>query len=77
MKVNWNDFIGKTLSITMHENYGIVMDPNSNSPIYEIVFKSGTLINAFEDGLMLETMRENEQVKIFVPLQSIKCVEIF
>jgi hypothetical protein len=77
MKVNWNDFIGKTLSITMHENYGIVMDPNSNSPIYEIVFKSGTLTHAFEDGLMLETMRENEQVKIFVPLQSIKCVEIF
>lgn len=77
MKVNWNDFIGKTLSVTMHENYGIVMDPNSNSPIYEIVFKSGALVGAFDEGLMLETMRENESVKIFIPFPSIKCVEIF
>ncbi|HRI47287.1 MAG: hypothetical protein KF721_08060 [Ignavibacteriaceae bacterium] len=77
MKVNWNDFIGKTLSVTMHENYGIVMDPNSNSPIYEIVFKSGTLVGAFDEGLMLETLRENESVKIYIPFPSIKCVEIF
>ncbi len=77
MKMEWNKFVGKTLNITMHENYGIVVDPNSNSPIYEIVFKSGTLIAVYDDGLLVEARREKEEVKIFVPYQSIKCVEIF
>jgi hypothetical protein len=77
MKINWEDFIGKTVNITMHENYGMQLDPNTNSPVYEIVFKSGKLIGAFDDGLLLEAQRENEVVKIFIPFPSIKCAEIF
>jgi predicted nucleic acid-binding protein len=77
MNMEWNKFLGKTLNVTMHENYGIVMDPKSNSPIYEIVFKSGSLIGVYDDGLLLEARREKEEVKIFVPYKSIKCVEIF
>ncbi len=77
MKLDWKKFIGKTLNVTMHENYGLAVDTKSNSPIFEIVFKSGKLIEAFDDALLLETTRENEVVKIYIPFSSIKCVEIF
>ena len=77
MKMDWTKFIGKTLNVTMHENYGMVMDEKANTPIYEIVFKTGKLAEVFDDGLLLETKRDNEHVKIYVPYISIKCVEIF
>ena len=75
--MDWKQFIGKTVNITMHENYGIVMDPKTDSAVYEIVFKSGTLVDVTSDGLLLETKKDAEQVKIFVFFKSIKCVEIF
>ena len=53
------------------------MDPKSNTPIYEIIFKSGKLSDAFDDDLLLETQREKVQIMIFIPYHSIKCVEIF
>jgi hypothetical protein len=86
MKINWNDYIGKTLHITMQESYGLAFDPGSEQPIFEIVFKTGKLLQDFEDGLLLEQEREspekgngdaNIRVKIFIPHNSIKCVEIF
>lgn len=77
MMMNWKNYIGKTLSVTMHENFGLAVDPKSNSPIFEIVFKSGKLIEVFDDGLLLETLRENQSVKIYIPFTSVKCVEIF
>ena len=77
MKMEWKKFEGKTLHVTLFENYGLTIDPHSDSPIYEIVFKSGRLTDAYDDGLLLETVRESEQVRIFIPYQSIKCVEIF
>jgi len=77
MKMDWNNFVGKTLNITLHENYGLTADPNTNSPLYEIVFKTGKLTAFYDDGLLLETEREKEQVRIYIPYQSIKCVEIF
>lgn len=77
MKLDWQVFIGKTLNVTMHENYGMVMDEKANTPIYEIAFKNGKLIGTYDDGILLETIRDNEQVRIFIPHASIKCVEIF
>ncbi len=77
MKMDWNEFIGKTLNVILHENYGATVDPNGDTPLYEIVFKSGKLTSVYDDGILLETMRENHQVRIFIPHQSIKCVEIF
>lgn len=91
MKIDWNEFIGRTLHVTMHENYGLVHDTGTNAPIYEIVFKTGRLLDVYEEGLMLEQERENIQqgvetaqslkefvtVKIFIPHNSVKCVEIF
>lgn len=77
MQMKWHELIGKTLNITMNENYGLKVDPKSDTPIYEIVFKTGKLSGVFDDGLLLETQRENEQVRIYVPFHSIKCVEIF
>lgn len=77
MKLDWNQFLDKTLNITMHENFGLAFDTKSNTPIFEIVFKSGKLTGVYEEGLLLETKRENEIIKIFVPFGSIKCVEIF
>ncbi len=73
MKLNWNEYLGKTLNITMHENYG-VQDVGSDSPFYEIVFKTGKLAAAFDDGLLLEAVREQKIIRIFVPFTSIKCV---
>lgn len=77
MKMDWQSHIGKTLSITLHENYGLVIDPKTNAPIFEIVFKSGKLIDVYEDALLLETTRESQNIKIYIPFSSIKCVEIF
>ena len=77
MKMDWSTHVGKMLHVTMNENFGLAVDPKTNSPIFEIVFKTGTLINAYEDSLLLETTRDNQIVKIFIPLTSIKCVEIF
>jgi hypothetical protein len=87
MKIDWNEYTGRTLHITMQESYGLAFDPRSQQPIFEIVFKTGKLVKVFEDGLLLEQEREAEQgngnaaknilVKIFIPYASIKCVEIF
>lgn len=77
MKIDWQKFIGKTLNITMHENYGLTIDTRADTTIYEIVFKSGKLTEVYEDGLLLEAKRENEIVRIYIPHASIKCVEIF
>jgi hypothetical protein len=77
MKLDWNEFMGKTLNVTMLENYGMVYDEKSNSPLYEIVFKTGKLSGVYDDGLLMETTRESQKVKIYIPYQSIKCVEIF
>ena len=77
MKLDWNEFMGKTLNVTMLENYGMVYDEKSNSPLYEIVFKTGKLSGVYDEGLLMETTRESQIVKIYIPYQSIKCVEIF
>lgn len=77
MKIDWSEYLNQTLNITMNENYGMTMDPKSEQPVYEIVFKTGRLVSAFDDGLLIEADREGKMVKIFVPYQSIKCVEIF
>ncbi len=77
MRIDWTEYLNQTLNITMNENYGVTTDPNTNQPVYEIVFKTGRLVSAFDDGLLLEAMREGKMVKIFVPYGSIKCVEIF
>ena len=77
MKLDWNKYLGKTLHVTMHENFGLAMDTKANSPIFEIVFKSGTLKEAYDEGFLLETVREKEIINIYIPYQSIKCVEIF
>ncbi|MFA3781708.1 hypothetical protein ABRY23_01435 [Melioribacteraceae bacterium 4301-Me] len=79
MKMNWKEFVGKVLNITLFENYGVVYGKKDDEfpTFYEIVFKTGKLIDAFDDGLLLEAKREEQTYKIFVPYSSIKCVEIF
>lgn len=77
MKMDWQSFKGKTLNITMNENYGLTVDPKSDTTIYEIVFKTGRLNAVYDEGILLETQRDEEHVRIFVPFTSIKCVEIF
>jgi len=61
----------------MHENYGATKDPKGDQPLYEIVFRTGRLVNAYDDGLILETEREGESIDILIPFTSVKCVEIF
>ncbi|MEG8945681.1 hypothetical protein [Rosettibacter firmus] len=79
MKLDWSQFLGKILNITMYENYGVVYgrSENEHPTFYEIVFKTGKLIAAYDDGLLLEAQREEQAYNIFVPFTSIKCVEIF
>ena len=62
---------------TIQENYWGKKNLWGNQPLYEIVFKTGRLVNAYDDGLMLEAEREGENIGIFIPYNSIKCVEIF
>jgi hypothetical protein len=87
MKIDWNEYTGKTLHVTMNEKYGLAFDPKSQQSIFEIVFKTGRLINVYDEGLLLEQERQTDQengnspdnilIKIFIPYASIKCVEIF
>lgn len=77
MNLDWTEYVNHTLNITMHENYGATKDPKEDRPLYEIVFKTGRLVNAYDDGLLLESEREGDSVGIFIPYSSIKCVEIF
>lgn len=79
MKMDWNSFKGKTLNITMNENYGVVYgsEKNDTPTFYEIVFKTGTLLETYDEGLLLESNRDGKSYKIYVPYSSIKCVEIF
>ena len=79
MKLDWNQFLQKTVNITMNEKYGVVYGPKNddNPTFYEIVFKTGKIISVFDEGLLLESERDSQSYKIFVPYTSIKCVEIF
>ena len=77
MNIDWTEYINQTLNVTLYENYGVKQDPKTNQSLYEIVFKTGKLINAFDDGLLLESKREDQRVGIFIPYRAIKCVEIF
>lgn len=79
MKLDWNQFLSKTLNVTMFENYGVVYgkEKGEHPTFYEIVFKTGKLIQAFDDGLLLEANRDQNSFNIFIPYNSIKCVEIF
>ncbi|MCF8240514.1 MAG: hypothetical protein K9J16_03945 [Melioribacteraceae bacterium] len=79
MQMDWNKYVGRTINITMVENYGIVYNTqkNNDQPFYEIVFKTGKLDNVFDDGLLLEAVREKQLMLVYVPFTSIKCVEIF
>jgi hypothetical protein len=79
MKMEWGQFVGKTLNITMFENYGVVYgkEKGEHPTFYEIVFKTGKLAQAFDEGLLLDTHRDDKTFQIFIPYGSIKCVEIF
>jgi hypothetical protein len=80
MKLDWQKYVGKTLNITMNENYGVVygsQGKNEHPAFYEIVFKTGLLTEVFEEGVLLEAKREDLVYNIFVPFNSIKCVEIY
>ena len=79
MKLDWNQFLNKTLNVTMFENYGVVYgkEKGEHPTFYEIVFKTGKLIQSLDDGLLLEASRDEQPYKIFIPYNSIKCVEIF
>ena len=37
MNLDWKEYIGKTLNVTMHENYGLTFDTKADATIYEIV----------------------------------------
>lgn len=77
MKFDWNQYLGKTLNVTMNEHFGLAMDTKSNTPIFEIVFKTGKLTGVYDEAILLEVEREKKIIKIFIPYSSIKCVEIF
>ena len=77
MNLDWKEYINHTLNVSMQENYGATKDPNANQPLYEVVFKTGRLVNAYDDGLILETEREGEISGIPNSFTSVKYLEIF
>ncbi len=79
MKLDWKKFINRNLSIYLHENYGVVYGKKNEEqpPLYEISVKSGKLTEVFDDGLLLETIRENQIILTWIPFESIKAVDIF
>ena len=76
--MDWEKYIDRTINVTMNENYGVVYGEKKEHPnFYEIVFKTGKLREVFEDGLLIESVKEKGLVLVFIPYSSIKCVEIF
>jgi len=80
MRMDWNNFVNHTINVTLNESYGVVYSDKKDEKqpnFYEIVFKTGKLVGIFDDGLLLETVRDNHLVRTFIPYESIKCVDIF
>ena len=48
MNMDWTEHVNQTLNVTLYENYGAIKDPKTDKPLYEIVFKTGKLVNASE-----------------------------
>lgn len=78
-KMDWSKYVGHTVNVTMNENYGVVYNSGKDDQptFYEIVFKTGKLVETFDDGLLLDAAAEGQIYKVYIPLSSIKCVEIF
>lgn len=74
--MDWDEFKGKTLIVTLHENYGMSWDKKEDVPFYEIIFKIGKLTAVYDEGFLLETTRDDQPVGIYIPHQSVKCIEI-
>jgi len=77
MNLDSKEYINHNLKVNMLENYGDTKDPKADQPLHEIVFETGRLVIAYEDGLHLETERECESTGILIPFTSVKSVEIF
>lgn len=77
MKMNWEKYIGFEVNIIMKEYYGVVHSQKMDEPFYEIVFKTGKLVEVYDEGLLISGVYENRVVESFVPFESIKCVDIF
>ena len=79
MKMDWNQYLNHNINITMYENYGVVYGnkKDEHPTFYEIVFKTGKLLEANDQGIILEAVREGQIYKIYIPYPSIKCAEIF
>ncbi len=79
MKFDWNKFVNRNISVIMFENFGVVYGKKNDDqpPLYEISVKTGKLTEVFDDGILLETIRENNIVHTWIPFTSIKTVDIF
>lgn len=76
MKMDWSKYLNRDLNIILNENYGMVYDPGSNTPIYEIVFRTGKLIANFDDALLIENFQDGKKTHFYIPLSAVKCIEI-
>lgn len=76
MHLNWSEFTGQNITVTLQEQYGVVLDPHNQNAFYEIVFKSGTLIGTYDEGILLASEKNGTDVKFFIPFNAIKCAEI-
>ena len=67
------------MNITMNENYGVLYGSKcEDRPAFnEIVFNTGKLTETFNDGLLRETVAEDQIYNVYIPLSSIKCADIF
>ncbi len=79
MKIDWNEFVDRQINITMKESYGVVYSNKKDDEpaFYEIVFKTGKLSKVYDEGLLIEAVRDNQSYKSFIPYGSIKAVDIF
>lgn len=76
--MEWEKYIDRTVTVTLNENYGVVYgDKKEQQNFYEIVIKTGKLREVFEDGLLIESVKNKNLVLVFIPHSSIKCIEIF
>jgi hypothetical protein len=82
MKFNFNDLKGQTLNVYLVENYGLIANPHFDQDnqilMSEIGFVSGTLLEDFDEFILLEVIKKesNEKKKVLISKNYIKMIEI-
>lgn len=75
MKMNWEKYLNFEMNVSLYENYGVVTSDSSDNPFYEVSYKAGTLIEANDFGLIIQSFYKDRKIDSVIPYSAIKCID--